>query len=179
MGDRLYFYYSGFSGISPKLGGDIYAGGATGVAFLRRDGFASMDAKDKSGTLTTRLITFKGREILRRTKDMAEAKMLRGIYGDTDSVMINTNTDNIQDAIKVGNEFKKDVNDSYKLLEIDIDNIFRRLLLHAKKKYAAINMVQIDGKYTEKLEVKGLDMRRREYCALSKETSSYVPFCMC
>jgi DNA polymerase alpha subunit A len=125
------------------------------------------------------LITFKGREILRRTKDMAEAKMLRVIYGDTDSVMINTNTDNIQDAIKVGNEFKKDVNDSYKLLEIDIDNIFRRLLLHAKKKYAAINMVQIDGKYTEKLEVKGLDMRRREYCALSKETSSYVPLCMC
>lgn len=120
------------------------------------------------------LITFKGREILRRTKDMAEAKMLRVIYGDTDSVMINTNTDNIQDAIKVGNEFKKDVNDSYKLLEIDIDNIFRRLLLHAKKKYAAINMVQIDGKYTEKLEVKGLDMRRREYCALSKETSSQL-----
>ncbi|KAF2871921.1 DNA polymerase alpha catalytic subunit A [Massariosphaeria phaeospora] len=118
------------------------------------------------------LTTYKGREILRRTKDMAEEKMLRVIYGDTDSVMINTNVDNIQDAIKLGNEFKREVNDSYKLLEIDIDNIFRRILLHAKKKYAAINMVSIDGKYVEKLEVKGLDMRRREYCALSKETST-------
>lgn len=118
------------------------------------------------------LTTYKGREILRKTKDMAEEKQLRVIYGDTDSVMINTNMDNIQDALKVGNEFKRDVNDSYKLLEIDIDNVFRRILLHAKKKYAAINMVQIDGKYMEKLEVKGLDMRRREYCALSKETSS-------
>ncbi|GME25628.1 DNA-directed DNA polymerase family B pol2 [Neofusicoccum parvum] len=118
------------------------------------------------------LTTFKGREILRRTKDLAEEKMLRVIYGDTDSVMINTNMDNMQDAFKVGNEFKRDVNDSYKLLEIDIDNVFRRLLLHAKKKYAAINMIQVDGKWTEKLEVKGLDMRRREYCALSKETSS-------
>lgn len=118
------------------------------------------------------LTTFKGREILRRTKDMAEEKMLRVIYGDTDSVMINTNMDNMQDAFKVGNEFKRDVNDSYKLLEIDIDNVFRRLLLHAKKKYAAINMIEVDGKWTEKLEVKGLDMRRREYCALSKETSS-------
>ena len=56
--------------------------------------------------------------------------------------------------------------------EIDIDNVFRRILLHAKKKYAAINMVEVDGKFTEKLEVKGLDMRRREYCQLSKETSS-------
>lgn len=118
------------------------------------------------------LTTYKGREILRRTKDMAEAKMLRVIYGDTDSVMINTNMDNMQDAFKVGNEFKREVNDSYKLLEIDIDNVFRRLLLHAKKKYAAINMVKVDGKFIEKLEVKGLDMRRREYCALSKDTSS-------
>ncbi|KAJ4349852.1 DNA-directed DNA polymerase alpha catalytic subunit pol1 [Didymosphaeria variabile] len=118
------------------------------------------------------LTTYKGRETLRKTKDMAEEKMLRVIYGDTDSVMINTNVDNIQDALKIGNEFKKEVNDSYKLLEIDIDNVFRRILLHAKKKYAAINMVPVDGKYVEKLEVKGLDMRRREYCALSKETST-------
>ncbi|KAF2712073.1 DNA polymeras-like protein alpha catalytic subunit [Pleomassaria siparia CBS 279.74] len=118
------------------------------------------------------LTTYKGREILRRTKDMAEAKMLRVIYGDTDSVMINTNVDNIQEALRLGNEFKREVNGSYKLLEIDIDNVFRRILLHAKKKYAAINMVPVDGKYIEKLEVKGLDMRRREYCALSKETST-------
>jgi DNA polymerase alpha subunit A len=118
------------------------------------------------------LTTYKGREILRSTKELAESSMLRVIYGDTDSVMINTNMDNIQDALKIGNEFKKQVNDRYRLLEIDIDNVFRRILLHAKKKYAAINMVEKDGKFIEKLEVKGLDMRRREYCQLSKDTSS-------
>jgi DNA polymerase alpha subunit A len=118
------------------------------------------------------LTTYKGREILRSTKELAETNSLRVIYGDTDSVMINTNMDNIQDALKVGNDFKRSVNERYKLLEIDIDNIFRRLLLHAKKKYAAINMIQIDGNFVEKLEVKGLDMRRREYCQLSKDTST-------
>ncbi|KAI9686890.1 MAG: DNA-directed DNA polymerase alpha catalytic subunit pol1 [Bathelium mastoideum] len=118
------------------------------------------------------LTTFKGREILRSTKDLAESTQLRVIYGDTDSVMINTNADNIQDALKVGTDFKRSVNDRYRLLEIDIDNIFKRLLLHAKKKYAAINMVEVDGKFVDKLEVKGLDMRRREYCSLSKETST-------
>lgn len=118
------------------------------------------------------LTTFKGREILRSTKDLAESTQLRVIYGDTDSVMINTNADNMEEALKVGHEFKRSVNEKYKLLEIDIDNIFRRLLLHAKKKYAAINMVEVDGKYVDKLEVKGLDMKRREYCALSKEVSS-------
>lgn len=117
------------------------------------------------------LTTFKGREILRSTKELAEGRQLRVIYGDTDSVMINTNMDTISEALKVGDEFKKSVNERYRLLEIDIDNIFRRLLLHAKKKYAAINMTEVDGTYVDKLEVKGLDMRRREYCALSKEVS--------
>ncbi|KAG9246225.1 hypothetical protein BJ878DRAFT_565978 [Calycina marina] len=120
------------------------------------------------------LTTYKGREILRSTKELAETNSLQVIYGDTDSVMINANVDNIDDALKVGNEFKRAVNDRYKLLEIDIDNVFRRILLQAKKKYAAINLVQIDGVYTDQMEVKGLDMKRREYCNLSKEVSSQL-----
>lgn len=118
------------------------------------------------------LTTYKGREILRSTKDLAESHSLQVIYGDTDSVMINANVDNVAAAFKVGHEFKKAVNERYRLLEIDIDNVFRRILLQAKKKYAAINLIEQNGKYIEKMEVKGLDMKRREYCALSKEISS-------
>lgn len=120
------------------------------------------------------LTTYKGREILRSTKELAESNSLQVIYGDTDSVMINANVDNVADALKVGNEFKKAVNERYRLLEIDIDNVFRRILLQAKKKYAAINLVEINGKFVEKMEVKGLDMKRREYCGLSKEISSRI-----
>jgi len=61
MGDKLWFYYSGWSGVSPALGADMYAGGSTGVAFLRRDGFASMNAAAAPGLLTTRTLTFQGR----------------------------------------------------------------------------------------------------------------------
>ncbi|KAK4650824.1 DNA-directed DNA polymerase alpha catalytic subunit pol1 [Podospora pseudocomata] len=117
------------------------------------------------------LTTFKGREVLRSTKDLAESMQLQVIYGDTDSVMINANVDNVADALRVGREFKAAVNGSYKKLEIDIDNIFRRILLQAKKKYAAVNLVETDGKYVEKMEIKGLDMKRREYCPLSREIS--------
>ncbi len=62
VGDRLYFYYSGWSGESPS-GPSTYAGGSTGVAFLRRDGFASMNAEANTGTLTTRPLTFKGKHL--------------------------------------------------------------------------------------------------------------------
>ena len=40
VGDRLYFYYCGFSGVAPDGQKHFYAGGSTHVAFLRRDGFA-------------------------------------------------------------------------------------------------------------------------------------------
>ncbi|KAK3494343.1 uncharacterized protein B0T23DRAFT_106374 [Neurospora hispaniola] len=120
------------------------------------------------------LTTYKGREILRSTKELAESNSLQVIYGDTDSVMINANKDNVAEALRVGHEFKKAVNERYRLLEIDIDNVFRRILLQAKKKYAAINMVEVNGKWVEKMEVKGLDMKRREYCGLSKEISNRI-----
>lgn len=59
--DELRFYFSTFSGVSPDGRGDPYAGGSTGLAVLRRDGFASMDATEGRRTLTTRPVTFKGR----------------------------------------------------------------------------------------------------------------------
>lgn len=117
------------------------------------------------------LTTFKGREILRHTKELAEGEGLQVVYGDTDSVMINTNKTNYAEAMQIGQKFKSIVNKDYSKLEIDIDNVFQRLLLHAKKKYAAMNLIEVNGKLESKLEVKGLDMRRREYCGLSKDTS--------
>jgi DNA polymerase elongation subunit (family B) len=94
------------------------------------------------------------------------------VYGDTDSLFINSNVTELADALRISAEFKKAVNDRYKLLEIDLDSVFQRLLLLQKKKYAAIKVE--DGTRTT-IEIKGLDMKRREYCALSKNVSQYVP----
>ncbi|KZT09817.1 uncharacterized protein LAESUDRAFT_756049 [Laetiporus sulphureus 93-53] len=117
------------------------------------------------------LTTFKGREILTHTRELAESLQLDVVYGDTDSVFVNSNVTDLAEALKISAEFKKAVNDRYKLLEIDLDGIFQRLLLLQKKKYAAIKVE--DGTRTS-TEVKGLDMKRREYCVLSKNVSHYV-----
>ena len=122
------------------------------------------------------MITNKGREILQQTRNLAEQQAnLQVVYGDTDSVMINSRSKNYMETLKIGENFKNLVNRQYASLEIDIDNVFQRLLLTAKKKYAALNVIKGDqDNVVTKLEVKGLDMKRREYCPLTKKVSEDV-----
>jgi predicted neuraminidase len=63
LDDTLVFPYAGFSGQAPGGHRGMYTGGSIGLAMLRRDGFASMDAGDKEGALTTRPLKFKGKHL--------------------------------------------------------------------------------------------------------------------
>lgn len=60
VGDELWFYHSGRTG-SPGRGQTRDTGGSTGLAILRRDGFASLDARSEGGTLLTRPVRFAGK----------------------------------------------------------------------------------------------------------------------
>jgi len=59
VGDKLYFYVSGRPLNPPPGPGNI----STGLAILRRDGFASMDAGQTAGTLTTQVLRFSGKHL--------------------------------------------------------------------------------------------------------------------
>jgi len=120
------------------------------------------------------LITSKGREILQNTKTLAEEKSYDVVYGDTDSIMINTRTDNLDIVKKIGNEIKSAVNEKYKLLEIEIDGYFRKMLLLKKKKYAALIINESNGKVQKNIEKKGIDVVRREWCSLSINASNFI-----
>ena len=68
VGDKLYFYYGAFRGDESNLNpighwNGMYANASTGLATMRRDGFASLNATTAGGTLTTRPITFKGKHL--------------------------------------------------------------------------------------------------------------------
>ncbi len=65
---------------------------------------------------------------------------LQVIYGDTDSIMINTGKEALQDVLALGNAVKREVNKRYRKLEIEMDGIYKSMLLLQKKKYAAIRM---------------------------------------
>ena len=125
------------------------------------------------------LITSTGRRIL---QDTVNSVMKPGIYpldviyGDTDSIMINTNTVDLKKSLEVGNYIKKVINEKYKLLEMEVDFVFKTLLLLKKKKYAAlkINNPFDQNEKTYSKEYKGLDLVRRDWCDLSKDTGKYI-----
>lgn len=121
------------------------------------------------------LVTAKGREALQRTVDQATNSMgLDVIYGDTDSVMINTNSTDLDAVKKIGVQVTKEVNKLYKSLELDIDGIFKSMLLLKKKKYAALSIKETSEGIVLEKELKGLDLVRRDWCPLSKNTGKYV-----
>lgn len=73
VGRNLHFYFSGRSGAEGQRDG----GGAMGLATLRRDGFASMDAGPEGGVLTTRPMKFNANYLFVNLKTNAPDGELR------------------------------------------------------------------------------------------------------
>ena len=62
------------------------------------------------------LVTSMGREILQRTVDLAQSELgLDVIYGDTDSIMVNTGSTNLDEVKLIGNRVKAEVNKQFKV----------------------------------------------------------------
>ncbi|XP_052867635.1 DNA polymerase alpha catalytic subunit [Anopheles cruzii] len=117
------------------------------------------------------LITQKGREILLNTKSIVERMNYQVIYGDTDSIMINTNITDYEQVFRIGAGIKQHVNKTYRCLELDVDGIYKYLLLLKKKKYAAVTISKkpgdTGGDYVCSQELKGLDIVRRDWSRIA------------
>lgn len=122
VGDELRFYFTGFSGESPKLGPNdagspghsrllMYAGASTGFATLRRDGFASMEAGPEAGYLQTRPLSFQGNRLfvnvdvpdgeLRVAALDADAVPIAGFSAE-DCLPVNVNSTRVEVAWRSG-----------------------------------------------------------------------------
>jgi len=121
------------------------------------------------------MVTSQGRELLQRTVDVTQNKLqLEVVYGDTDSIFVNSGCDNIQDANRVARETMKELNRMWKLLEVGLDGIYCPLLLLNKKKYAALEVTERDNVVTKVKVRKGLDIVRRDWCVLAKRVGDKI-----
>lgn len=121
------------------------------------------------------LVTSKGREILINTRDLVQKLNYEVIYGDTDSIMINTNCLDYSEVFKIGNKIKAEVNKLYRQVELDVDGVFKYMLLLKKKKYAAVTISQLpNGEFVTSQELKGLDIVRRDWSQISAEAGKFI-----
>lgn len=171
-------------------------------------------------------VTGLGRQLLIKTKEMVEEKGYKVIYGDTDSIMINTESKTIQEAIREATQIKEIINKNFRkkkaagaeedledtkasdkynqkynqnaiieeevsnktktkivkknegILQVGIDGVYKKLLLIKKKKYAGLlvkNWLEIsqrkENEEKTKLEIKGLEIVRRDCPNICKEIS--------
>jgi DNA polymerase alpha subunit A len=120
------------------------------------------------------LITFTGRQTLQATVDLVEKNLrLDVVYGDTDSIFVHTGQDDYAAATQIGAEIAKEVNKRYSKLEIELDGVFKSLLLLKKKKYAGLKVRDWDKQLFDQ-EVKGIDMVRRDWCVMSKSMGGVI-----
>jgi hypothetical protein len=83
VGDELWFYVSGRAGVKGSPASGV---STTGQAVLRRDGFVSMGAGDKEGSLLTRPVMFRGKYLF--VNLAAERGELRAEVLDKDGQLI-------------------------------------------------------------------------------------------
>ncbi|MEM5879455.1 MAG: DNA polymerase domain-containing protein [Candidatus Aenigmatarchaeota archaeon] len=121
-------------------------------------------------------ITSCGRYFIQETKRLVETNTkYKVIYGDTDSVMIKTDTQDIDKAIEIGNNIANFLNEKFEgKLKIKVENIFKTLLILTKKRYAGWSFEKIDSGYKDEIVMKGIETVRRDWCDLVSETQEAV-----
>ncbi len=70
-------------------------------------------------------------------------------------------------------QIKKLVNKCHRLLELDIDGIYKMLLLLKKKKYSGLS-VDLNNVSIVHRQDKGLDTMRRDWSQLAKDAGKFV-----
>jgi DNA polymerase-2 len=128
-------------------------------------------------------ITHSGQFIVKKSADLAEELGYKVIYGDTDSIFLETKASDMNHAEEIGTKVQKKINTFWQdyskenfgmksYMEIQFEKIFVRFMMPkirgteigAKKRYAGLMI--IDGK--EKIDFTGLEFVRRDWTELSK-----------
>ena len=127
-------------------------------------------------------ITSFARETIKKTKKHVEKQGYKVLYGDTDSVFVDTDSSSIKDVVGKANSISKEINELFqKELErykrrsslcLEFEKVFKVLMLPkirsgeggAKKRYAGLAVKE--GK--EEISVTGMEFVRRDWTELSK-----------
>jgi DNA polymerase I len=118
-------------------------------------------------------ITALGRDTISKTKELIENNFpVKVIYADTDSVFIKikTNVNSLEEAEDIGRKISKLVTSNLPGLELKFEKIFKSFLIETKKRYAGWVFEKERGIWVDRIEMKGIETVRRDWCLLVSQT---------
>ncbi len=117
-------------------------------------------------------VTGYGRENIMKTKKIIEDNFHKTVtYGDTDSIFIKTNTTDLEEAEKEGIKISSFVTEELPgVLDLKFEKIYKTFLILTKKRYAGWKFEKDGDKWKDKIEMKGIETVRRDWCSLTGET---------
>ena len=90
------------------------------------------------------------------------------IYGDTDSVMIKFNVQDLEEAMKLGEEAAEYVSATFiKPIKLEFEKVYYPYLLISKKRYAGLLWTKPDKH--DYMDTKGIETVRRDNCLLVRQ----------
>ncbi|MBI4162347.1 MAG: hypothetical protein HY513_01580 [Candidatus Aenigmarchaeota archaeon] len=117
-------------------------------------------------------ITAYGRENIEKTTRLIKEKYsgFEVVYGDTDSVFIKVPTDDLNQAKMYGEEVAAFVSGELPgHLELVFEKIYKTFLILAKKRYAGWRYDYANNQWIDKIDMKGIETVRRDWCPLVSE----------
>jgi DNA polymerase, archaea type len=116
-------------------------------------------------------ITAFGRDTITRTKDLIEKNFpVKIIYADTDSVFFKSDKTDLDSAEELGKQISKFVSEHMYGLDLKFEKIFKTFLIEAKKRYAGWAFYRDGDKWVDKIEMKGIETVRRDWCDVVSQT---------
>jgi len=120
-------------------------------------------------------ITSYGRENIARTKELVEKNFdVKVLYGDTDSIFMKTDIADLDRAQQKGEEISAYVTERLPGLKFAFEKIFKTFLILSKKRYAGWKFEKTVDGWKDKMEMKGIETVRRDWCDLTTESMSEV-----
>ncbi len=114
---------------------------------------------------SARAVTAWGREYITQIMKEASMKNFTVVYGDTDSVMLTSQSESFKDDVI---NFTKEINKSLPSpIELEVEGFFIRGVFVTKKRYALLSE-------DNQLVVKGLEKVRRDWSKLARNTQGKV-----
>ncbi len=122
-------------------------------------------------------ITAYGRENIENTTKIIKEKYpdVEVTYGDTDSLFLKVPTDQLGEAKKIGEEMASYVSSQLPgYLELVFEKVYKTFLILAKKRYVGWRFDYSNNQWLDKMDMKGIETVRRDWCPLVSEVMSDV-----